>query len=181
LAHLAMLERGGTWRALTAAWDHGVVAPLQWSADGSALYFTAEERGRRHLWRYALQSGSAGMAAEGGWVHHFDVAGDTVATVADSIEHPARVHVRRPGERALRIERFNDELLAGTRFGASTEVMFAGAAGEQVQMWLVTPPGFDAKKAKKWPVLHNIHGGPHSVSGDTFHYRWNTQLFAAQG
>ena len=48
-------------------------------------------------------------------------------------------------------------------------------------MWLVYPPGFDKKKAKKYPVLHSIHGGPHSASGDTFHYRWNNQLFAAQG
>ncbi len=30
-------------------------------------------------------------------------------------------------------------------------------------------------------MLHSIHGGPHSASGDTFHYRWNNQLFAAQG
>ena len=48
-------------------------------------------------------------------------------------------------------------------------------------MWLVYPPGFDKKKAKKYPVLHSIHGGPHSAAGDTFHYRWNNQLFAAQG
>ena len=48
-------------------------------------------------------------------------------------------------------------------------------------MWLIYPPGFDPKKAKKYPVLHSIHGGPHSAAGDTFHYRWNNQLFAAQG
>jgi dipeptidyl aminopeptidase/acylaminoacyl peptidase len=50
-------------------------------------------------------------------------------------------------------------------------------------MWLVYPPGIDPKKPskKKLPVLHSIHGGPHSASGDTFHYRWNNQVFAAQG
>jgi dipeptidyl aminopeptidase/acylaminoacyl peptidase len=48
-------------------------------------------------------------------------------------------------------------------------------------MWLVFPPGFDRKKAKRHPVLHSIHGGPHAASGDTFSYRWNSQLFAAQG
>jgi len=48
-----------------------------------------------------------------------------------------------------------------------------------VQMWLVYPPGFDAKK--KYPLLHNIHGGPHTGPGDNWHYRWNVQLFAAQG
>ena len=46
-------------------------------------------------------------------------------------------------------------------------------------MWLIYPPGFDPKK--KYPVLHSIHGGPHAASGDTWHYRWNNQVFAAQG
>jgi len=52
-------------------------------------------------------------------------------------------------------------------------------AGDPVQMWLVYPPDFDPRK--KYPVLHNIHGGPHTGPGDNWHYRWNTQLFAAQG
>ena len=114
-------------------------------------------------------------------MHWFDVAGDTVVTVADAMSHPAQVHARREGGRALRIERFNDELLATLRLAEVEERVFAGANDEPVQMWLVYPPGFDQKKAKKYPVLHSIHGGPHSASGDTFHYRWNNQLFAAQG
>ncbi|MDQ2928658.1 MAG: S9 family peptidase, partial [Pseudomonadota bacterium] len=56
-ANLAVLERGGAWHVITAAWDRSVNAPLRWSADGTALYFTAEERARCHLWRYALDSG----------------------------------------------------------------------------------------------------------------------------
>lgn len=181
LANLAVLERGGSWRPLTAAWDHAVNAPLAWSADGTAIYFSAEDRARCHLWRYAVDSGSAAVAAAGGWVQSFDVAGDTVVTVADSMQHPARIEARRTGSAALRIENFNDALLAGCRFGAFEERTVAGGNGEPVQMWLVYPPGFDARKAKRHPVLHSIHGGPHSASGDTFHYRWNNQLFAAQG
>jgi dipeptidyl aminopeptidase/acylaminoacyl peptidase len=180
-ANVALLERGGAWQVLTAKWDRSVNAPLRWSADGSGLYFSAEDRGRCHLWRYTIESQSADVAAEGGWVHSFDVAADAVATVADSMQHPARVHVRRSGSPPLRIEHFNDALLAACAFGAHEEKTVVGANGEPVQMWLVYPPGFDAKQAKKYPVLHSIHGGPHAAAGDTFHYRWNTQLFAAQG
>jgi dipeptidyl aminopeptidase/acylaminoacyl peptidase len=46
-------------------------------------------------------------------------------------------------------------------------------------MWVIYPPDFDPRK--KWPLLHNIHGGPHSIWGDNFHFRWNNHLFAAQG
>ena len=180
-ANAALLERSGSWKVLTGAWDHAVNAPLRWSADGSALWFTAEDRARGHLWRFALESASAAIAAEGGWVHWFDVAGDTVVTVADAMRHPAQVRARREGGKAVRIERFNDELLSTLHLAEVEERVFAGANDEPVQMWLVYPPGFDKKKAKKYPVLHSIHGGPHSASGDTFHYRWNNQVFAAQG
>ena len=180
-ANAAVLERGGAWQVLTGAWDHAVNAPLRWSADGAALWFTAEERARRHLWRFAIESASAAIAAEGGWVHGFDIAGDTVVTAADAMQHPTQVQARRDGGRAVRIERFTDALLAGLRLAEVEERVVIGANDEPVQMWLIYPPGFDAKKGRKYPVLHSIHGGPHAASGDTFHYRWNNQVFAAQG
>ena len=34
---------------------------------------------------------------------------------------------------------------------------------------------------RQWPLLHNIHGGPHGVNSDIWHWRWNTQVFAAAG
>ena len=46
-------------------------------------------------------------------------------------------------------------------------------------MFVVLPPGFDA--AKKYPLVQVIHGGPHGISGDQFHPRWNAHLFAAPG
>jgi dipeptidyl aminopeptidase/acylaminoacyl peptidase len=46
-------------------------------------------------------------------------------------------------------------------------------------MWLTYPPGFDPKK--KGTRCCTIHGGPHTAFGDNWHYRWNTQTFAAQG
>ena len=177
--HAALLKRGGAWQLLSDAWDHSVDGPLRWATDASALYFAAEDRGRRHVYRYAIASRSASVAARGGWVHGFDLAGDVLATHADSMQHPARVHALRPGAEPLRLERFNDDLLAALRLGECREVTLRGALGEPVQMWLTFPPRFDA--SKRHPVMHNIHGGPHAAAGDTFHYRWNTQLFAAQG
>jgi dipeptidyl aminopeptidase/acylaminoacyl peptidase len=112
-------------------------------------------------------------------VQGFDVAAGTVLTVADAMDHPARAWARRGEEPARRIEQFNDALLARLRLGTHEDVTVKGAQGDAVQMWVVYPPGFD--KRKKYPVLHSIHGGPHAAAGDTFHYRWNNQVFAAQG
>ena len=183
--HVALLKRGGAWQLLSDAWDHAVEGPLRWSDDAGALFFSAEDRGRNHLYRFALASRSASVAVQGGWVQGFDVAAGVIVSVADSLMHPARVHARREGAAGgepLRLEHFNEALLAGLRLGHCEEVMVTGALNELVQMWLTYPPGFDRKKrGAKYPVLHSIHGGPHAAAGDTFHYRWNTQLFAAQG
>ncbi|MES2993840.1 MAG: S9 family peptidase [Pseudomonadota bacterium] len=179
-AHAAVIERsGGTWTVLTDAWDHAVDAPLRWSADGAALYFCAQDRGRANLYRYAIASRTASVAVQGGWMQAFDVAADVIVASADALMHPARVHALREGQAPLRLETFNDALLATLRLGDCEEVSFKGALGEPVQMWLTYPPRFDRKK--KHPVLHSIHGGPHAAAGDTFHYRWNTHAFAAQG
>lgn len=179
LAVLDRGQRGGRWRVLSDDWDHAVHAPLRWSGDGSAVCFTAEERARNHLWRFELATRTATRVVEGGWVQQFDLAGGVIATVADALDHPARVHAHRAGEPPRRLERFNDDLFATLKLGAHEDVTVAGANGEPVQMWVVYPPGFDARR--KYPLLHSIHGGPHAAAGDTFHYRWNSHVFAAQG
>lgn len=176
---LALLERKGRWRVVSDDWDHGLHAPLRWAADGSAVYFTAEARARNPVWRWDLAARSATVAAPGGWTQSFDVAGDVLVAGADSMNHPVRVSAYRAGAAPQRIERFNDTLLERFRLGRVEEVNVKGARGDAVQMWVVYPPGFDAKKT--YPVLHSIHGGPHAAAGDTFHWRWNSHVFAAQG
>jgi dipeptidyl aminopeptidase/acylaminoacyl peptidase len=197
-AQLAVWHREGShWELVSASWDHEVRAPLHWEDDGQALLFTSEQKGRTHLWRFDLPDQRAEVVVAGGWVTGFDKAAGTLVTVADSALHPSRMHSHAPGPAPgaspLRMETFNDKLLATLALGKVEEVWFKGAAatgeakgdaggesqGDPVQMWLTYPPHFDPKK--KYPVLHNIHGGPHTGPGDNWHYRWNTQVFAAQG
>jgi dipeptidyl aminopeptidase/acylaminoacyl peptidase len=56
---------------------------------------------------------------------------------------------------------------------------FAGANGTKVEGFLIRPPGFDP--AKKYPLKFLIHGGPQGAWGDAWSYRWNPELFAADG
>lgn len=178
--HAALLERGtGDWQTLSEDWDRSVAAPLQWGDDAATLWFPAEERGQRHLWRFDVASRNASIAVQGGWLHAYDSKAGVLVSVGDAMEHPTRVHARSDGTTPLRIERFNDERLAKHRFGRHESVEFTGAEGDAVQMWLIYPPDFDPKR--RYPILHNIHGGPHACAADTFHFRWNTQAFAAEG
>ncbi len=183
---LAVWEREAhTWDVCSAEWDHAVSAPLQWEDDGLAVLLTAEQEGRKHLWRFDLQDRRAERLVAGGTVQAFDKRAGVVVTLADGIDHPPQLSAHLPGQPARRIEHFNDTLLAPLQMARTEEVWYEGAAstgqgkGDLVQMWLSYPPGFDPKK--KYPILHLIHGGPHTAFGDAFHFRWNVQAMAAQG
>ena len=181
---LAVLDTQGHWAVLSEQWDREVTAPLRWDEDDLGLLFCAEEAGRRHLWRFDVKTCEPFMLFEGGNATAFALEAGTLVVQHDSVQHPPRISVLdSEGEGsdcvARRIEQFNDKLLAAYRFARHEEVFYKGAQGDDVQMWLVYPPGFDAKK--KHPLLHVIHGGPHTAFGDSWHFRWNHQVMAAQG
>lgn len=182
--HLAVWKRGtregsAEWQVQSAAWDYNVEAPLQWSDDSHNIALMAEEKGRKHLWRWNLASASAQRVVEGGTLLGFDQRGNTLVTLADSVRHPGRLHAHHEGQPSLRIESFNDAELKGYTPARTEERWVTGALGEQVQLWVHYPPGFTSRR--RWPVLHLIHGGPHTAFGDAFHFRWNVQAFAAAG
>ncbi len=171
------------WRALGADWDFCVDSTPRWTADGTALLFTAEDRGRRPLWRHDLASARFEQLVPGGTVQAFDTAAGVLAWTADCALHPARAHALHmsasPAAAALRLETFNDALLQRLQLGNVEETTVTGALGEPVQVWLTYPAGFDPKR--KHPVVHMIHGGPFAAAGDSFGWRWNPHVFAAAG
>jgi dipeptidyl aminopeptidase/acylaminoacyl peptidase len=172
-------RRGGRMKVATPRWDRSAHPPLVWSGDSSAVHFVAEDNARQHLWRLEVGKGTPEVVAKGGVVSDFDVAGDAIAFVRNNMSAPAAVFWHAPGERERRIDRLNAEVMDAVKLGAVREFEIEGFNREKVHMWAVYPPDFDPKK--KWPLLHNIHGGPHSTWGDNFHFRWNNHVFAAQG
>lgn len=177
---LAVWERERhTWDVVSGEWDHAVQAPLLWEDDGQAVLLMAEQEGRKHLWRFDLPDRRAERVVSGGTLQGFDKRAGVLVTLADAVDHPARLTAHLPGQPPRRIESFNDKVLAGVAVARTEEVWYTGAQDEPVQMWLSYPPDFDPKK--KYPILQVIHGGPHTAFGDAFHYRWNVQAFAARG
>ena len=73
----------------------------------------------------------------------------------------------------------NDSVLSQVAMSPLESFWFTGAKGDKVQGFLVKPPDFDPNK--KYPVKFLIHGGPQGAWGDDWSYRWNAELFAANG
>jgi len=73
----------------------------------------------------------------------------------------------------------NDALLAQIDMQPLESFTFKGANNDDVQGFMVKPPGFDPKK--KYPLKFLLHGGPQGAWGNSWTYRWNAELFAATG
>ncbi len=179
-SRIALLARAsGRVTHLPWAWDRSANAPLAWEKGSESLVFLAEDRARTHAFRWRLGAKAPEVAAQGGTVSDFAVAGGALAFVRNTMSTPPAVFATTPERGERRLDRFNDEIMAGVRLGEVREFEVRGWNGEKVQMWAIYPPDFDP--GKSWPLLHNIHGGPHGIWGDNFHFRWNNHVFAAQG
>jgi len=80
---------------------------------------------------------------------------------------------------AEKLSHLNDGVLSQVAIQPLESFWFNGAEGTKVEGFLLKPPGFDA--SKKYPMKFLIHGGPQGAWGDEWTYRWNAELFAANG
>jgi dipeptidyl aminopeptidase/acylaminoacyl peptidase len=77
------------------------------------------------------------------------------------------------------VTHLNDALLAQLDLPKMESFWFTATDKTKLEGFLIRPPGFDV--AKKYPVKFLIHGGPQGNWGDDWSYRWNAELFAANG
>ncbi len=83
------------------------------------------------------------------------------------------------GEPLAPVTHMNDVLLSQIDMQPLESFTFKGANNDEVQGFLIKPPGFDPNK--KYPLKFLIHGGPQGAWGNEWTYRWNAELFAASG
>ncbi len=169
-----LIERNlatGTERRLVPEWDR---TPTGWEfSDDGRVVCGAEDEGVLRL--FTLDDNSRVPLDMAHSAHGARPAGPRLWCRTESISAPPEVIEVVTGMRTG----FNNELLAGLELGTVEGIEFTGADGDAVQAYVVYPPGFRPDRA--WPLVHNIHGGPHGANGDTWHWRWNSQVFAAAG
>lgn len=165
---------------LTETFDR---SPSGWVVDRKSrmVYFTSEDRAMRSLFKMSINGGEVSEVLRGGTNTGLDVTPkERLVFLHQSLSEPNEVYiVRNNGKDLTKISSFNDEILGDVDFGEVEDVTFKGYENNDVQMFVLYPPGFDA--SANWPLLILVHGGPHGTFGDYFHYRWNAQLFAAPG
>jgi dipeptidyl aminopeptidase/acylaminoacyl peptidase len=174
---LLALDGSAEVREVAPEWDRWATEH-RWSPDGSALLVTADEAGRRPVFRIDLASGGV-TRLTGDDGHYTDLQvspdGASVYALRDAVDAP-------PAPVRLDAQAVDQEpvLLPGppagpTPPGSLTEVTATAEDGTPLRAWLVLPEGDGPH-----PLLLWIHGGPLS-SWNGWSWRWCPWLMAAQG
>ncbi|HEY8120234.1 MAG TPA: S9 family peptidase [Myxococcota bacterium] len=185
-SRLTLMDAGGSGsHELMPRFDEDVFDP-HWSADGRSLYFMRDERGVRKVASVTLDgrmrdvatglgSGDLGRPYTGG---SYSISRNgAVAYTASPSDRPADVALAADGA-ARTLTSLNDDLLGHKQLGALQELTWQSSHdGRDIQGWLLTPPGFDPDR--KYPLILEIHGGPHAAYGPTF--ATELQRYAAAG
>lgn len=186
--HLYVMNADGTGSTLLAgSLDRDVRSPV-WSWDSKTIYFLADDRGTAQLYSVTPDGGEVKQITDGKWRLGSAYAGSDSMTLANNLlvattrstptEPPDLVIVRayRKNE-MIRITGVNDSLLAGRELGTTEDITYDSFDGKPIQGWIIKPPGFDPNR--KYPLLLDIHGGPHAMYGVEFEHEF--QIQAARG
>jgi dipeptidyl aminopeptidase/acylaminoacyl peptidase len=153
---------------------------LYWSSDSLSLFDIVEKQGRTPIVRVDAQTAAVTEVTRGDEaVLDFSVSPDARAIVA-LVSSPVMIGdlFRVVGDGTEnRITDFNGKLWSQLNLTAPEEINYASFDGKRIQGWIQKPPDFDPRK--KYPLILNIHGGPHAAYGWVFDHEF--EWMAAKG
>jgi dipeptidyl aminopeptidase/acylaminoacyl peptidase len=170
---------GSNRREIGSAIDNRQGTP-QWAPDGSAVYFTVQERGSNHLVRLPIAGGQPEYIVNepggiGGWsVGKNRAVAYSFATARDASE----LFLKSSAAAPRKLTDLNQELLPGKSIAEVESFTFVSNDNRfDVEAFLTKPIGMTA--TSKHPLIVVIHGGPHGANGPAFSFK--NQVYAAHG
>ncbi|MGC2620613.1 MAG: S9 family peptidase, partial [Acidobacteriaceae bacterium] len=179
-----------------------------WGPDSKTIYFAAGDKGEEPIFATSIAGGGLSrytrIGAVDGELGDLHVLSDGVTLIASrmTVSQPSEITVigrdlktevepkgdvtATGGKNILPIPatftaltHLNGAVLAQVDLPQMESFWFSSVGKVKVEGFIIRPPGFDA--SKKYPVKFLIHGGPQGAWGDSWSYRWNAELFAANG
>lgn len=178
--------QSGEDRSLTEDLDRSV-SDVQWTSDSKRLWISFNDLGMTRVAEVDLKGrlkqsdivlgGTALGRPYTSGVFSVGGKGHLVFTLGRD-DRPADLALMRPGKAPRLLTDLNNDLM-GQREMARVERMTWASShdGLEVEGWVMKPPGFDPNKT--YPMILEIHGGPHSAYGPN--YSTEAQLYAAAG
>ena len=179
-----MSLNGSNIRLLTQDLD-GDANNVIWADDSKSLYYTYDERGVRKIGQVSIKGkinqvtdGLGGTTLGRPYLSgSFHANNKTIAFTYGQADRPANIAVFNEDKLKI-LTSLNEDLLGHKTLGEVNEIIYKSSFDEQeIQGWYITPPDFDP--SKKYPLILEIHGGPHLAYGP--HFSAELQIMAAAG
>ena len=152
-----------------------------WTADGRSIIELYGKEGVTNLGMFEAENGTETDLTHGNQaVMRFRASPDGSKLVY-SVSTPTRINdlywLDRAGGAPKQLTYVNDELFSQLNLTEPEEIWYQSFDGKRIQAWVQKPPAYDAHK--KYPLILDIHGGPHAAYGYIFEHEF--QWMAAKG
>ena len=193
---VAETEPGSTPKNLTVQYDFdiagsvqgdqapprgGGVSPPVWSADGGSIFVKTSEQGRVNLERVDSETGKVEAVTKGDHTIISYSATPDGSKMAVLLSTPTNIGdvflVNSASGKMEPVTHVNAELFTRLSLTEPETIWYKSFDGRRIQAWVQRPPDFQA--GKKYPLILDIHGGPHSAYGYVFDHEF--QWMAAKG
>ncbi len=175
---------GALWSQIatvTAGWDRSVGA-VAISPDSKTLYIEAEDLGTTKIFRLGAAGGAPEVvyAPDTGALTNLQAQGGVMVGKYSASTDPGQIVRFDPPTKSYKtLTSFNKERLARIYLPKPEHFWFTAKNGKKIHSIVVPPPVIEA--GKKYPIIAFPHGGPNSMSADSFSTRWNSHLLTAPG
>ncbi|WND03423.1 S9 family peptidase [Temperatibacter marinus] len=162
------------------------VRNIQWDSRSKGLYYQYTNRGLTHVGFSDVAKANHSVKAEdiGGTTlgrpylsGTYHTNGKALTYTKGTAKRPADLYYG-TGKSEKRLTELNHDVLSSITLGETKEIIYKSSIdGEEIQGWYILPPNYDP--SKKYPLILEIHGGPHLAYGP--HFTAELQRFSAEG
>ena len=181
-----IVDFNGAKMNLTANWD-GTVDSFKWSTDGKKVYFIAAVDGTKQVFEVNFP-GLTRIAVRVNQITNGDfdvneivaIVGTSMIVTRGDMNHAAEIFSYDLKKKSWKQLTNVNSAVYDTLALSKTEKRYVTTTdGKKMLVWVILPPNFDA--SKKYPTLLYCQGGPQSALTQSYSFRWNFQLMAANG
>jgi len=152
-----------------------------WSADSKQILFISGIKATYQVYSVNLDTREIRQITHGDHDYNAIACNNGILTGSKTtISTPSEIYRIDAGNgNETQLTNTNKNIYDAIKMGKIEERWVKTTDGKDMLVWVIYPPDFDP--SRKYPALLYCQGGPQSAVSQSFSFRWNLQLMAANG